>query len=80
MEVKSCSEKVQQTTKINEEEDELLEFMEEEEEEQQLEIVAPRGQISSGILTSEQNKIRVNIMKKKLVYKGQLLHLPITSI
>ena len=34
----------------------------------------------SGVLTSEQNKIRENIVKTKLVPKGQLFHLPITSI
>ena len=34
----------------------------------------------SGILTSEQNKIRENIVKTKLVHKGQLFHLPICSI
>ena len=52
----------------------------EEVEERQVEVVAPRGQISSSVLTSEQNKIRENIGKTKLVRKGQLFHLPITSI
>ena len=54
--------------------------MEEEEDEQQLEVVTLGGQISSSVLTSKQNKIRENIAKKKLVRKGQLFHLPITSI
>ena len=38
------------------------------------------GQLSSSVLMSEQNKIRENIVKTKLVCKGQLFHLPITSI
>ena len=54
--------------------------MEEEKEEQQLKILAPRGQISSSVLTSGRNIIRENIVKTKLVHKGQLFHLPITSI
>ena len=40
----------------------------------------PRGDLSSGVLTLEQNKIRENIAKTKLVRKGQLFHLPICSI
>ena len=36
--------------------------------------------MSSGILTSEQNRIRESILKKKLVHKGQLFHLPICPI
>ena len=62
-----------------EEEEEILEFVEEEDD-QQVDVVAPGGQLSSGVLTSEQNKIRENIVKTKLVRRGQLFHLPITSI
>ena len=51
----------------------------EEEEEQQVEVVARGGQISYGVLTLEQNQIRENIVKTKHC-KGQLFHLPITSI
>ena len=54
---------------------EVLEFMEDEEEDTQLELIPLGGQISSGILTSEQNWIRENIVKTKLVRKGQLFHL-----
>ena len=36
--------------------------------------------LSSGVLTFEQNRIRENIAKTKLVRKGQLFHLPICSI
>ena len=60
---------------------EIIEFVEEEEEEEaEIEVVAPGGHLSSGVLTSEQNKIRENIAKTKLVRKGQLFHLPICSI
>ena len=52
---------------------EIIEFVEEEEEEEaEIEVVAPGGHLSSGVLTSEQNKIRENIAKTKLVRKGQL--------
>ena len=53
--------------------------MEEEEleKEQQIKVVAPGGQTSSRILTSEQYQIRENIAKAKLVRKGQLFHLRI---
>ena len=54
--------------------------MEDEEEDTQLEVIPLGGQIASRILTSEQNRIRENIAKTKLVYKGQLFHLPICSI
>ena len=64
----------------NDEDLDVLEFEEEEDDEQQLEIVPPGGQISSGVLTSEQNRIRENIARTKLVRKGQLFHLPISSI
>ena len=67
--------KYQKRQKLDEEE-EILEFVEEEEE-QQIEVVAPGGHLSSGILSSEQNRIRENITKNKLVRKGQLFHLPI---
>ena len=63
-----------------EDEPEVLEFVEDEEEEAELEVIPPGGHISSGILTSEQNRIRENIVKTKLVRKGQLFHLPICSI
>ena len=53
----------------NEDDDEVLEFVEEEEE-HQVDVVAPGGQLSSGVLTFEQNKIRENIVKTKLVRKG----------
>ena len=60
---------------------EIIEFVEEEEEEEaEIEVVPPGGHLSSGVLTSEQNKIRENIAKTKLVRKGQLFHLPICSI
>ena len=58
----------------------MVEFVEEKEEEQQIEVVAPGGQISSDILTSEKNCIRENNAKTKQVRKGQLFHLPISSI
>ena len=41
--------KYQKCQKPNEEEDEIIEFVEEEEEEQQIEVVAPRGHLSSGV-------------------------------
>ena len=74
--------KYQKRHKPNEEEEEeIIEFVEEEEEEEQeLEVVAPGGHLSSGVLSSEQNRIRENIAKNKLVRKGQLFHLPICSI
>ena len=59
--------------------DDKLEEMEEKDE-QQVEVVPPRGQMSSGILKSEHNRIRENIVKTKLVRKGQLFHLSICSI
>ena len=51
-----------------------------EEEEQQIEVIAPGGHLSSGMLSSEQFRIRENIAKNKLVRKGQLFHLQICSI
>ena len=77
--------KYKKRTKHDEEEqqqqNEFIEFVEEEEEEEaELEVVALGGHLSSGMLTSEQNRIRENIAKKKLVRKGQLFHLPICSI
>ena len=53
-------------------EPEVLEFVEDEKEDTQLEVIPPSGQIASGILTSYQNGIRENIVKTKLVCKGQL--------
>ena len=55
--------KYQKISKPDEEEEEdhheIIEFVEEEEEEEQeLEVVAPGGHLSSGVLTSEQNRIR----------------------
>ena len=77
----SKQKKYQKRPKHDEDELEMLEFVEEEdEEEQQIEVVAPRGQMSSCILSSEQNRIRENIAKTKLICKGQLFHLPIYLI
>ena len=59
--------KMQQPEK---DETEVLKFFEEEEEEHDVEVIPPWGHISSGILTSEQNRIRENIVKTKLVHKG----------
>ena len=68
--------KYQKRQNSNEEEDEIIEFVEEEEdEEQQIEVVAPGGHLSSDVLSSEQNRIRENIAKNKLVGKGKLFHL-----
>ena len=72
--------KYNKQARSNEEEHKLLEFVEEEEEEQQLEVVAKGGQISCCVLSSNQNKITKNIVKTKFIRKGQLFHLPITSI
>ena len=73
--------KRQKPNEEEEEEEEIIEFVEkEEEEEQELEVVAPGGHFSSRVLSSEQNRIRENITKKKLVRKGQLFHFPICSI
>mgnify|MGYP007109668437 CR=1 FL=1 len=63
---KSCKsitehKKYQKWQKPNEEDDEIIEFVEEEEEEQELEVVAPRGHLSSSVMSSEQNRIRENI-------------------
>ena len=58
----------------------IIKFVgEEEEEEQEIEVVAPGGHLSSGVLSSEQNRIRENIVKNKLVRKGQFFHFPICS-
>mgnify|MGYP007130506659 CR=1 FL=1 len=43
----------------------ILDFAEEEEE-QQLEVIPPRGQMLSRVLTSKQNRIRENIVKTNL--------------
>ena len=48
--------------------------------EQQIEVVSPRGQMSSSILSLETNRIRENIAKNKMLRKGQLFHLPICLI
>ena len=57
-----------------------MEFEEEEDDEQQVEFFAPGGKISCGVLTFEQNQIRENIARTKLVQKGKLFYLPISSI
>jgi hypothetical protein len=44
------------------------------------EVVTPGGELSSGIIASEQNTIRRQIMKSKLVKKGHIFTLPITII
>ena len=47
---------------------EVLEFVEDDEdEEQQFDVVPRGGKMSSGLLTSERNKIRETIVKKKLM-------------
>ena len=58
----------------------MLEFFKEEEEEHDVVVIPLGGHISSRILTSEQNRIRENIVKTKLIRKGQLFYLPICSI
>ena len=76
---KSEHKKYHKQAKPNDDELNVLEFVEEEE---QVEVV-PLGRhlMSSGILKSEHNQIlRENIIKTKLVSKGQLFHLPIYSI
>ena len=40
----------------------------------------PGAELASGVLSSDQNKIRREIMQKKLVRKGQVFNLPITNI
>ena len=40
----------------------------------------PGAELASGVLSSEQNKIRRELMQKKLVRKGQVFNLPITHI
>ena len=47
---------------------------------QELEVVAPGGHLSSRVMCSEQNRIKENIAKSKLVRKVQLFHLPICLI
>ena len=72
--------KYQKWQKPDEDEEDMLEFVAKEEEEQEIEVVVPGGQMSLGILSWEQNRIKENIAKNKLVHKGQLFHLPISSI
>ena len=43
-------------------------------------LVTPGGELSSGIIASEQNTIRRQIMKSKLVKKGHIFTLPITLV
>ncbi|KAH6555676.1 hypothetical protein KP509_1Z236600 [Ceratopteris richardii] len=43
-------------------------------------IVAPGGELASGVLGTEQNKMREDIARRKVVKKGQLFHLPIIII
>ena len=61
--------KYQKRQKPNEEEEhEIIKFVEEkEEEEQELEVIAPGGYLSSGVISSKQNRIRENIAKNKLL-------------
>ena len=40
----------------------------------------PGAELASGVLSSDQNKIRREIMQRKLVRKGQVFNLPITHI
>ena len=40
----------------------------------------PGAELASGVLSSEQNKIRRDIIHTKLVRKGQVFNLPITHI
>ena len=40
----------------------------------------PGAELASGVLSSEQNKIRRELMQRKLVRKGQVFNLPITHI
>ena len=40
----------------------------------------PGTELASGVLSSEQNKIRRELMRHKLVRKGQVFNLPITHI
>ena len=40
----------------------------------------PRAELSSGVLSSDKNKSRREIMQKKLVGNGQVFNLPITHI
>ena len=72
--------KYKKKQQLEDDEPEILEFVEDEEEEENVEVIPQGGHISSRILTSEQNQIRENIVKTKLVHKGQLFHLPICSI
>ena len=63
--------RINKRQKLDEDEEEKLEFIEEEEEEeQQIKVVALGGQMSSSILSSEQNRIRENIAKNKQDIKG----------
>ena len=43
-------------------------------------LSTPGAELASGVLSSYQNKIRREIMQKKLVRKGQVFNLPITNI
>ena len=42
--------------------------------------LTPGAEVASGVLSSNQNKIRKEIMQKKLIRKGQVFNLPITHI
>ena len=73
---KPMQKKYKKRAKPHDDELDVVEFVQDEEdEEQQLNVVPPSVQMSSGVLTSGQNKIRENIVKTKLVHKGQLFHL-----
>ena len=65
-----------QKKKIREESDSEVGSSNDDEEER----ITPGGELASGVLSSEQNKLRREIMKKKLVRNGQVYNLPITHI
>ena len=44
------------------------------------ELVTPGGELSSGVVASEQNAIRRQIIKSKLVKRGHIFTLPITLV
>ena len=53
---------------------------EESEQASDKDVVTPGGELSSGIVASEQNAIRRQISKSKLVKKGHIFTLPITLV
>ena len=52
----------------------------EESKEPERELVTPGGELSSGIVASEQNTIHRQIMKSELAKKGHIFTFPITLI